>query len=258
MRISTCWVAAVAPIMLALSVSAFSAVPKPTIVLVHGAFADSSSWDGVTKLLHKDGYTVIGAANPLRGVKNDAAYVSELINAIKGPVVLVGHSYGGTVITNAALGHENVKSLVYVAAFAPDQGETSIDLASKFPGSTLGPTLSPPVPLQDGSNDLYIQSSKFQAQFAADVPEEQAALMAAGQRPIKDSALSEPSGIPAWKTIPSWFIYGGKDKNIPVAAFDWMANRVHSISNTVVKGASHVVMVTHPEAVTKIIEQAAK
>ena len=201
---------------------------KPTIVLVHGAFAESNSWDGVINGLQKDGYRVIGAANPLRGVSNDADYISSIVGGIKGPIVLVGHSYGGSVIPGAANGHSNVRGLVYVAAFAPEAGESAAALSGKFPGSTLAPTLAPPVELTDGRKDLYIDQEKFHDQFAADVPVEQANLMAAGQRPIKDSALSEPAGQPAWKSIPSWFVYGDNDKNIPPAAQAWMADRAKS------------------------------
>jgi len=143
---------------------------KPTIVLVHGAFAESNSWNGVlTKLIAK-GYPTIAAANPLRGVKSDANYVASILKSIKGPIVLVGHSYGGSVITNAVNDNKNVKALVYVAGFAPEMGETAADLSGRYPGSTLGPTLAPPVALPDGGKDLYIQQSKFHAQFAADVP----------------------------------------------------------------------------------------
>ncbi|MDG0024397.1 alpha/beta hydrolase [Trinickia sp. Y13] len=230
---------------------------KPTVILVHGAFADASSWNGVVKILHKDGYPVVAAANPLRGVKSDGAYIGSLVAAQGTPVVLVGHSYGGNVITEAANGHGNVKALVYVSAFAPDTGETVAELAGKFPGSTLGPTLAPPVDLADGSKDLYILQDKFHAQFAADVPDAQAVLMAATQRPIAQAALSEKSGDAAWKTVPSWFIYGDADRNIPPQAIAFMAKRADAKGVVVVKGASHVVMVSHPYAVAKLIEKAA-
>jgi len=230
---------------------------KPTVVLVHGAFAESNSWNGVVKDLEADGYPVVGAANPLRSVKGDAAYVSSILAGIKGPVVLVGHSYGGSVISNAANGHDNVKALVYVAAFAPEAGESAADLSGKFPGSTLAPTLAAPVTLPDGGHDLYIEQSKFRSQFAADVPAAEAKLMAAGQRPITEAALKEPAGEPAWKTIPSWFIYGDADKNIPAQAMAWMAERAKAKGTIVVKGASHVLMVSHPDAVSKLIEKAA-
>ncbi|WP_243042487.1 alpha/beta fold hydrolase [Dyella sedimenti] len=230
---------------------------KPFIVLVHGAFADASSWNGVIRILRKDGYFVIAAANPLRGVKNDGAYIGSLVTDLKGPVVLVGHSYGGNVITEAANGRGNVKALVYVSAFAPDTGETVAGLAGQFPGGTLGQALAPPAELADGGKDLYVVQDKFPAQFAADVPAAQAALMAATQRPLAASALDEKSAGVAWKSIPSWFIYGGADRNIPPAAMAFMAKRAHARDTVVVKDASHVVMVSHPEAVAHLIEEAA-
>ena len=230
---------------------------QPAIVLVHGAFAESSSWNGVIAVLEKDGYTVVAAANPLRGVKSDAASVASVVSSIKTPVVLVGHSYGGAVISEAAVGLANVKALVYVAAFAPDAGETAAALSGKFPGSTLGPTIGAPVPLTGGGNDLYIRQDRFPAQFAADVPLAEAKVMAATQRPIADAALAEASGEPAWKTLPSWFVYGDQDRNIPPQAQAFMAERAHSKQTVVVRGASHVVMMSHPDAVAKLIEAAA-
>lgn len=227
------------------------------LVLVHGAFADSSSWDGVVRGLQARRYPVVAAANPLRGPKFDAAAVASVVDSIKGPVVLVGHSYGGSVISAAASGKTNVKALVFVAAFAPDAGETALGLTGKFPGSTLGPTLAPPVPLADGGKDLYIQQDKFPAQFAADVPVGKARLMAVGQRPIAEAALNEPSEAPSWKSVPSWFVYGSGDKNIPPAALAFMAERAKSVKTVVVKGASHVVMTSHPDAVAKLIAEAA-
>jgi pimeloyl-ACP methyl ester carboxylesterase len=230
---------------------------KPTIVLVHGAFADSSSWNGVADLLLRDGYPVVAVANPLRSVSSDAGYVSSLVKGIEGPVVLVGHSYGGAVISAVANGVGNVKSLVYVAAFAPDAGESAADLAGKFPGGTLGEALAAPIKLADGNVDLYIDQAKFHNQFAQDVAAEQAALMAAGQRPITEAALTEKAGEPAWKALPSWFVYGDADKNIPPEALGWMAERAQSKATVVVEGASHVVMVSHPDKVADLIEEAA-
>ncbi|MBB2753566.1 UNVERIFIED_ORG: pimeloyl-ACP methyl ester carboxylesterase [Rhizobium aethiopicum] len=241
-----------------LSGTAVAELAKPTVVLVHGAFADSSSWNGVVEILRKDGFQVVAAANPLRGVSNDAAYVSDVVASIAGPVVLVGHSYGGQVISTAANGHDNVKSLVYVAAFAPDTGESVADLAGKFPGGTLGAALAAPVKLSGGGVDLYIDQAKFHDQFASDVPAEQAALMAAAQRPVTDAALNEKSGEPAWKKLPSWFVYGTDDKNIPAAALGFMAERAGSKRTVVVEGASHVVMVSQPQKVADLIEEAAK
>jgi pimeloyl-ACP methyl ester carboxylesterase len=231
---------------------------KPTVVLVHGAFADSSSWDGVTARLQADGYRVIGVANPLRGVAYDAAAVSSVVQGVTGPVVLVGHSYGGAVITQAAVGNANVKSLVYVAAFAPDQGESALELTGKFSGSTLPGTLAPPVALADGGVDLYIRQDQFPQQFAADVPRAKAVLMAAAQRPIAEAALKEAAGTPAWKTLPSYFVYGTADKNIPVQALSFMAARAQSRHTVAVDGASHVVMVSHPKEVAALIEEAAR
>ncbi len=230
---------------------------KPTIVLVHGAFAESSSWNGVLTQLIPKGYPTVAVANPLRGVKNDADYVASVLQGIESPIVLVGHSYGGAVITNAVKDNENVKALVYVAGFAPDTGETAVELSGHYPGSTLAPTLAPPVELPDGGKDLYIQQDKFHAQFAADVPTNDAQLMASTQRPITDAALNEASGVPAWKSIPSWFIYGDHDLNIPAAAQSFMAERANSNETVVVNGASHVVMVSHPNAVAVVIEHAA-
>jgi pimeloyl-ACP methyl ester carboxylesterase len=230
---------------------------KPTIILVHGAFAESDSWNGVlTKLIAK-GYPTVAAANPLRGIKSDADYVASILKGIVGPIVLVGHSYGGSVITNAVNGNKNVKALVYVAGFAPDMGETAIELSGRYPGSTLGSTLAPPVALPNGGKDLYIQQSKFHNQFAADVPVAEAKLMASTQRPVTDAALNEASGTPAWKSTPSWFIYGSHDLNIPATVHSFMAKRANSRETIAVQGASHVVMISHPDAVAKLIEQAA-
>ncbi|WP_271899540.1 alpha/beta fold hydrolase [Candidatus Phyllobacterium onerii] len=230
---------------------------KPTIVLVHGAFADASSWSGVIKILEKDGYPIVAAANPLRGVASDAEYIGNIVSSVKSTVVLVGHSYGGSVVSSAANGHDNVKALVCVSAFAPEAGETAVGLTGKFPGSTLGPTLAPPVKLSGGGTDLYIQQDKFHDQFAADVPQADAKLMATTQRPVTEAALNEASGDPAWKHISSWFVYGDKDKNIPPQSLAFMAERAHSHHTVIVKGASHVVMVPNPEPVARLIESAA-
>ena len=238
--------------------AAQDANPKPTLVLVHGAFAESSSWNGVAARLLDKGYPVVAAANPLRGVEQDAEYLSSLIEQTDGPVVLVGHSYGGMVISNAVAGSSNVKALVYVAAFAPDQGESAADLAGRYPGGTLGPTLAAPVTLNDGSKDLYIQQDKFAEQFATDVAPKEAVLMAATQRPITEGALNEPSGDPAWKKLPSWFIYGSDDKNIPEAALAFMAERAGSRKTVTVPGASHVVMTSNPDQVAALIAEAAE
>ncbi len=229
---------------------------KPTIVFVHGAFADSSSWANVTRLLLAQGYSVVAVANPLRGLKSDADYTATVLNSIKGPVVLVGHSYGGMVISNAATGIRNVKALAYIDAFAPEAGENALKLSMVYPGSTLGPALAP-MPLPGGITDLYIQQDKYLTQFAPDVPKAEAQWMAATQRPVTDAALNETSGEPAWNTIPSWFIYGDKDLIIPPALLGFMAERAHSRGTVVVKGASHVTMISHPEEVARLIVTAA-
>lgn len=233
------------------------AAVKPTVILVHGAFADAGSWNGVAARLRADGYSVIGAANPLRSVKGDAAVVSSIVKSVKGPVVLVGHSYGGAVISTAANDNPNVKSLVYVAAFAPDQGETALELSGRFPGGTLGQALAEPVAIA-GGKDFYIQQDKFHQQFAADVPKAAAQLMAIAQRPIAEAALTEASGAPAWKNLPSYFIYGTGDKNIPAAALGFMAERAKSRKTVEIKNASHVVMTSNPLAVARLIEDAAQ
>jgi pimeloyl-ACP methyl ester carboxylesterase len=242
---------------LSAAVSAHAADAKPTIVLVHGAFAESSSWNGVIDDLLKDGYPVIAAANPLRSVAGDAAYVTAILKTIPGPVVLVGHSYGGMVISGAADGQANVKALVYVDGFAAEPGESALELSMKFPGSTLGPALAPPVPLPDGGQDLYIAMDKYQAQFAADVPPAMSRLMAPAQRPATQAALSEKATVAAWKTIPSWSIYGSADRNIPPAALAFMAERAKSRKTIVLNGGSHVTMVSHPKEVAAIIKEAA-
>jgi pimeloyl-ACP methyl ester carboxylesterase len=246
-----------AAIVAASAFTVAEAADKPTVVLVHGAFADASSWNGVISILGKDGYPVVAVANPLRGVASDGDYVRRILSSVKGDVVLVGHSYGGSVINAAAAESGNVKSLVFVAAFAPDIGETAISLSGKFPGSTLGPTLAEPLALQGGAKDLYIKQDAFHDQFAADVSEADGKLMAATQRPVTDAALGEAATTASWKTIPSWSVFGDADKNIPPAALGWMAERAKSKETVVIKGASHVVMVSHPKEVAKVIEDAA-
>jgi pimeloyl-ACP methyl ester carboxylesterase len=232
--------------------------PAATVVLVHGAFADSTSWHGVVPRLQASGLRVVSVANPLRTLRGDADYLGQLVDSMAGPVVLVGHSYGGAVITNAATGRKNVKALVYVAAFVPDAGETALELAGRFPGGTLGEALDQPVMLGDGGKDLYIQQTRFHEQFAADVPKAAAALMAATQRPIAEAALTQASGEPAWKHIPSWSIYGTADRNIPPAAMRFMSERAGARKVVEVQDASHVVMVSHAVEVAELIVAAAR
>ncbi|MFB7209069.1 alpha/beta fold hydrolase [Streptomyces sp. NPDC056255] len=228
--------------------------PKPTIVLVHGAFADASSWSGTIRRLQHAGYPVLAPANPLRGLAADTAYLRSVLAAVDGPVVLVGHSYGGAVISGAAVGNSRVKALVYIAAFAPDKGESAAELAAKFPGSTLGDTVNPrsyPLPGGGTGTELVIERAKFHGQFAADVPAAEAAVMAATQRPVATAALEEKAGKAAWKTIPSWALIATADKNIPAAAERWMAGRAGSHITEV--DASHAVAVSRPAVVAHVI-----
>ncbi|MGW2714524.1 alpha/beta fold hydrolase [Streptomyces sp. NPDC001356] len=232
---------------------------KPTIVLEHGAFADGSSWNGVIADLRADGYPVVAAANPLRGPASDAAALRTLLDHVKGPKILVGHSYGGSVISEAATNDPQVKALVYVAAFLPAPGETALGLTNKYPGSTLPGALDPVTYQQaDGTTatDLYIRQDKFHHQFAADVPAGQAALMAAEQRPIAQAALEEKATSAAWKTKPSWDIVTTRDLNIPAAVQRFMAKRAHAHTTEV--AASHSVAVSHPHLVADVIERAAR
>lgn len=233
-----------------------SSIEKPTIVLVHGAFAESSSFNGVISKLLDEGYPVLAAANPLRGVKADADYLSSVLDGVEGPIVLAGHSYGGTVMTNAATGKDRVTALVYIAGFAPDQGESAADLSGRYPGGTLGETLVA-FQLPDGGTDLYIDQDKYRDQFAHDVPEADSALMGATQRPIAEAALGEESGAPAWKSIPSWFLYGTGDKNIPLAAQRFMAERAAARSAVEIEGASHALPASQAGAVAELISEAA-
>jgi pimeloyl-ACP methyl ester carboxylesterase len=230
---------------------------RPTVVLVHGAFAESASWDGVIARLQGHGYKAVAAANPIRSVSGDADFLASILDAIEGPIVLVGHSYGGAVMSNAALGKGNVEALVFVGAFAPEEGENIGELSSRYPGATLGETLWS-VPLADGSTDLYIRQELYHRQFAEDVPAERTALMAVGQRPLRDVAVNEASGPPAWRSVPSWFVFGELDKNIPVAAHRFMAERAEAREVVEIEGASHAVGVSHPEEVADIILRAAK
>jgi pimeloyl-ACP methyl ester carboxylesterase len=230
---------------------------QPTVVLVHGAFAESASWNDVIRRLQDQGYTVIAAANPIRSVSGDAEFVASIFEAVEGPIVAVGHSYGGTVITNAVRANENVKALVYVAGYAPEEGENALELSGRFPGSTFGDTLWT-VSLSDGSTDLYIQQEKYHGQFAEDVLAEQTALMAVGQRPLRDVAANEASGPPAWRSIASWFVFGELDKNIPVAAHRFMAERAGAREVVEIEGASHAVSVSHLEEVADMILRALK
>jgi pimeloyl-ACP methyl ester carboxylesterase len=231
----------------------------PTIVLVHGAFAESAGWADVIAALREHGYSAIAVANPLRGLEADAAYLRSVIDGIDGPVVVVGHSYGGAVMSIAADGADRVKALVYIASFNLEVGESAGELAAKFPGGQLGTVLDPkPFPLADGGTgtDLYIQREKFHGAFAADVAPEVAELMAVTQRPIAASALEDTAAKAAWKTIPSWTLVSTQDLAIPPQSMRFMAGRAGS--TTVEVDASHAVYVSQPRVVADLIVDAAR
>lgn len=230
---------------------------KPTIVLVHGAYADSSSWNGVIEPLAAAGHGVIAWANPLGSVATDAAALSDLVRNVEGPVVLAGHSYGGAVMTNVDADAGDVSALVYVAGFALEAGESAGDAAALAPGSTLAKTLER-VPLADGGADTYIAHHKFHHQFAADLPARQAAVMAVTQRPITEAALFEPSGEHVlWHSVPSWFVFGELDRNIPAGAHRLMAERARAKRAVEIAGASHAVGISHPDETAQLVLEAA-
>jgi pimeloyl-ACP methyl ester carboxylesterase len=229
---------------------------KPTIVLEHGAWADGSSWDGVVTRLQRDGYTVDVPPNPLRGPSSDSAYLASYLATVTGPVVLVGHSYGGFVTTDAAVGDRNVKALVYVDAYIPAQGDTINSLNAQFPGSQLTPDALNFVPSPGGVTDVYVKPSLFRGILANDLSASQAAELAATQRPVAASALAEPSGAPAWATIPSWDVIGTADHAIPPAEQEFMAARAHATVTKV--NASHLSLISHPGTVANVIEEAAR
>jgi len=231
-------------------------------VLVHGAWADSGSWDQVVARLQRQGYPVIAFPTPLRSLPDDSAYLAAFLSSVPGPIVLVGHSYGGAVITNAATGNENVKALVYVDAFLPAQGETLAQLLGTPPGScVLGdPTqifdLRPIPGAPPGVVDAYVKLSLFPSCFANDLPAKQAAVLAATQRPISTVTLGQPSGPPAWAEIPSWALVGTVDRVILPATQLFMAERAGA---RIVKiKASHLSMISQPGAVTRLIVTAAR
>jgi pimeloyl-ACP methyl ester carboxylesterase len=231
---------------------------SPTIVLVHGAFAESASWNRVMEPLVAEGHRVVAAANPLRSLAADAAAVSDVVRAIEGPVVLVAHSYGGAVISNVDSDAGEIAGLVYVNGFAPEPGENCFQLAGKFPGSMLGEETARPVSRSDGTTDLYIAAQSFHDVFCQDVPALEAALMAATQRPATQEALVEPSGDhPLWKDVPSWFLIGEEDRIIPAELQHYMAQRAGSQRTVAVEGASHAIAVSHPEATVRAILEAA-
>jgi pimeloyl-ACP methyl ester carboxylesterase len=246
--------------------AAWAGGPKPTIVLVHGAWAGASSWDGVIARLQADGFTAVAAPNPLRGLTSDSNYLADFLSSIQGPIVLVGHSYGGMVITNAATGNPNVKALVYVDAFLPAQGDTAFGLTGARPGSCVGSadafTTAPYPGAPAGDLDVYLKTGAdlpypgFARCFANDLPASEAAILAATQSPIAFSAGSAPSGAPAWQTISSWDVIGTADHVIPPAEQLFMAQRAGAHMTRV--NASHLSLISQPGTVTRVILAAAR
>ena len=232
--------------------------PKPTIVLVHGAWADSNGWDAEITTLTGLGYPVVPIANPLRSLTSDSDYVRARLAQINGPIVLVGHSYGGAVITNAARGVSNVKALVYVAAFAPAEGESLA--TDQYPGTHIDPSKLDVVPVPNPAApsgqdvDLYIKPADFRDIFAGDVPPHEAMLEAATQRPFANTAFTQPSGQPAWATIPSWDLISLDDHAISPAGQMFMAQRMHATTAAV--HSAHDIMISHPVDVDRIILRA--
>jgi pimeloyl-ACP methyl ester carboxylesterase len=227
---------------------------KPTVVFVHGAWADNSGFDGSIRALSGQGFRAIGASNPLRELRGDAAYVAALLRSIEGPIVMVGHSYGGAVISNAATGNDQVQALVYVNGWVPDEGESLIELAQLHEGSLIPDSLRP-VQFKDADGaeivDLYIDQEKFRAAFAGDVDADTAQVMAVAQRPFTETAFGAPSGPVAWRSVPSWYLLGTEDRAIPPATQRYMAERAKA--SIVEIPASHASMVSQPDAVTELI-----
>jgi len=226
----------------------------PVVVLVHGAFAESASWNGVLSRLRGRGIDARAIANPLRSLAGDAAYVRDVVASLGRPVLLVGHSYGGMVITEAAAGNDAVVGLVYVSAFVPATGQSALELSNSEPGSTLGDALTS-YPLATGGDEFAIRLDAFPAQFAADVPEAEARLMAATQRPVTEAALT--AGLvadePGWARVPSWHVFGSADRNIPPAVLRAGAARAVARGTVELPGASHAVAVSHPDAVAAVV-----
>jgi pimeloyl-ACP methyl ester carboxylesterase len=231
-----------------------AAAAGPTVVLVHGSFADASGWAGVISILQGAGLNVMAPANPLRGLSADTAYIASVVSQIDGPVLLAAHSYGGAVITNAASQVDNVVGLVYVSAFIPDEGETILDLSAQATDSLLGPALLPaqyPTGGAEPGTEFYINPASFHEVFCADLPAEQAAVMAVSQRPGADVGFAEPTQNPAWKTLPSWAVVGTGDKTIGYSGASLMAQR--SGAEVTEIDASHVLMISQPQAVADVI-----
>jgi pimeloyl-ACP methyl ester carboxylesterase len=265
-RVTYMWLtiglALIAAFGITFTTSQSQAKTRPTVVLVNGAWANSAVWSGVIERLQSEGYTVYAPPNPLQSLQGDAATIADFLNTINGPIVLVGHSYGGAVITNAARGNPNVKALVYVDAFAPEEGESALGLDSIKPGSALGagPTkvfnFVPFPGAKEGDAELYVKPAVFEQAFANGLPAKDGAVLAATQGPAVYSALTAPSGAPAWKTIPSWYVLGTIDKAIPPAIQLFMAQRIHAHITRVKAG--HLSMVAEPRVIAKVITAAAK
>ena len=249
-----------APAARAAALTAAGSGPKPTIVLVHGAWADSSSWTPVIERLQQAGYTVDAPPNPLQGLTYDSAYIANYLKQIKGPVILAGHSYGGAVITDAATGDANVKALVYIAGWAPAKGETLQSLIESKLGEEIPalPVVATSYPEQNGSpgEELTINPADYPTVFVDnELPAAEADALAAEQRPLSTEALSEASSTPAWQTIPSWYMVANQDRAIAPNLERFMAARMHA--HTVDVNGPHLLMLTDPGAVTRLIEQAA-
>jgi pimeloyl-ACP methyl ester carboxylesterase len=226
---------------------------NPTIVLVHGAFADASTWRRVYDHLARDGHTVLAPPNPLRGLSHDVSYVESLIDQLDGPVVLVGHSYGGAVITVAG-SSDNVAGLVYVAGVVPDEGESVNDLQGRFPSLAMGPLVRP-AELADGSVEISIDPARFPGVFGADLPADDAAFRAISQRPVAATAFDDPATAAAWREKPSWAVFGTGDRPVAPELQRFSYNRAGS-KVTEVDGASHLVMLSQPEIVAGVIREA--
>jgi pimeloyl-ACP methyl ester carboxylesterase len=252
----------IAAVTAAPATAAVTSRPKPTIVLVHGAWADASGWSGEVRRLQHDGYTVNVAPNPLRGIDADSAYLKAFLTTVAGPIILVGHSYGGAVLSAAATGNTSVKALVYINAFAPDTGESlgQLDGADSFlaPAPTDPTSVLNLVPYPDapaGAVDTYIKPNLFITKFANGVPRDEAAVLAAEQSPTSTLAFSPFPGTPAWRTIPSYYLLGTRDNAITPEAQLFMATRIHA--HIVKIDAGHLSLISNPGPVTDLIEHAA-
>src|SRR5215471_2886430 len=233
------------------AVAAAQQTPKPAIVLVHGAFADASGWSRVIPILQRDGYSVTAVQIPLTSLADDVATAKRAVDSQKGPVVLVGHSYGGAVITGAAAGSANVKALVYLAAFAPEAGEPLGAPGKNFAEPPLNSALVP-----DSAGFLYIDRAKFHDAFCKDLPEAEARIMAATQKPLSGSVFEASVSAAAWKTVPSWYVVSSQDRAINPELERFYAKRIGATTNEI--AASHVAFLSHPREAAKVIEEAAR